>query len=665
VSLFSKLLLNKPDVALRTYIIAPRDGVEALTEDLVRRGFLEPLPPQEASRVLEAVKKRAELSERALLLFKELSSLVKESVEIEIKELPWDTDKALENLVAEFEEIREVARRLVEEAEKTKRELEKIRALKLVVSELSESNGLLDKSLLDYRGEYLVSKTLYGDVKEVESVTSKSLKTLFYRALGEEKAVAVVVLDKSVYDSVKSLIEKLELPVSRVLKDTLSTIIEVSYVDRVAEDIEATLTNIESRLEELLKSKLYELALLKALAETAQYELSVLNKALSSKYMAVIVGWSLKSKRTELEKLVRAFSGYVVFEEDVNPPVELNNLKPFKPFEILTEVIGYPAPYEWDPTPIITYFYLIFFALMFPDIGYSIGLIIGARLVLPYFVDNKETLRKLIDIATYAGIAGCITGFLANSFFGSLIGSHIGFIAPKLLPSLPARLADPEALSSAVISYISLTLLIGYYIVIFAHMVGVVKNAVSGNKSGLVLEILIVLIAIVGPSAVSTSLRLNTDVWGLSRFLDQSVIFYTTLTAVILYAVLKSLLDRPLGVMLWLFDIIGILADVLSFIRIAGLALGSAVLAELINNLVLGLIPTLSSLSFIVGLLGGAVVSILFHTVNLGLSALGPFIHSLRLVMYELSTKFYEGSGKRVLLTRVSTLLKVRIGQVT
>lgn len=665
MSLFSKLLLNKPDVALRTYIIAPRDGVEALTEDLVRRGFLEPLPPQEASRVLEAVKKRAELSERALLLFKELSSLVKESVEIEIKELPWDTDKALENLVAEFEEIREVARRLVEEAEKTKRELEKIRALKLVVSELSESNGLLDKSLLDYRGEYLVSKTLYGDVKEVESVTSKSLKTLFYRALGEEKAVAVVVLDKSVYDSVKSLIEKLELPVSRVLKDTLSTIIEVSYVDRVAEDIEATLTNIESRLEELLKSKLYELALLKALAETAQYELSVLNKALSSKYMAVIVGWSLKSKRTELEKLVRAFSGYVVFEEDVNPPVELNNLKPFKPFEILTEVIGYPAPYEWDPTPIITYFYLIFFALMFPDIGYSIGLIIGARLVLPYFVDNKETLRKLIDIATYAGIAGCITGFLANSFFGSLIGSHIGFIAPKLLPSLPARLADPEALSSAVISYISLTLLIGYYIVIFAHMVGVVKNAVSGNKSGLVLEILIVLIAIVGPSAVSTSLRLNTDVWGLSRFLDQSVIFYTTLTAVILYAVLKSLLDRPLGVMLWLFDIIGILADVLSFIRIAGLALGSAVLAELINNLVLGLIPTLSSLSFIVGLLGGAVVSILFHTVNLGLSALGPFIHSLRLVMYELSTKFYEGSGKRVLLTRVSTLLKVRIGQVT
>ena len=665
MSLFSKLLLNKPDVALRTYIIAPRDGVEALTEDLVRRGFLEPLPPQEASRVLEAVKKRAELSERALLLFKELSSLVKESVEIEIKELPWDTDKALENLVAEFEEIREVARRLVEEAEKTKRELEKIRALKLVVSELSGSSGLLDKSLLDYRGEYLVSKTLYGDVKEVESVTSKSLKTLFYRALGEEKAVAVVVLDKSVYDSVKSLIEKLELPVSRVLKDTLSTIIEVSYVDRVAEDIEATLTNIESRLEELLKSKLYELALLKALAETAQYELSVLNKALSSKYMAVIVGWSLKSKRTELEKLVRAFSGYVVFEEDVNPPVELNNLKPFKPFEILTEVIGYPAPYEWDPTPIITYFYLIFFALMFPDIGYSIGLIIGARLVLPYFVDNKETLRKLIDIATYAGIAGCITGFLANSFFGSLIGSHIGFIAPKLLPSLPARLADPEALSSAVISYISLTLLIGYYIVIFAHMVGVVKNAVSGNKSGLVLEILIVLIAIVGPSAVSTSLRLNTDVWGLSRFLDQSVIFYTTLTAVILYAVLKSLLDRPLGVMLWLFDIIGILADVLSFIRIAGLALGSAVLAELINNLVLGLIPTLSSLSFIVGLLGGAVVSILFHTVNLGLSALGPFIHSLRLVMYELSTKFYEGSGKRVLLTRVSTLLKVRIGQVT
>jgi len=662
LSLVSKIFFSKPDIALRTYIIVPRDNVEELVESLVRKGFFEPLPPQEAGRVLEAVKKRIELSERALALFKELNSLFKKSVEIEIKELPWDTDKALEKLVAEFEEIREITMRLLEEAEKVKREIEGLRALKLITQEFSRNTGFIDRSILDYEGVHLISKTLYGSVKEIEYVISKSLKTLFYRVLGEEKALAVIVLDKKAYKTIESSIEKLELPALKMFREV--SVIDISRIDKMIANAESRLTSIESRLEDLLESKVHELALLKALAEAVQFELGVLGKAFSSKYMTIVVGWSLKSRRGELERALKIVGGYAVFEEDVNAPVEFNNLKPFKPFEIITEIIGYPALNEWDPTPLITYFYLIFFALMLPDIGYSIGLIIGARLVLPYFVDNKETLRKLINIATYAGIAGCIAGFLANSFFGSLLGTRIGVLVPQLLPSLPAGLADPVALGSAVIGYISLALLFGYYVVIIAHIVGAVKNAITGNKSSLILEILIVVIAILGPSTIQISLNLNTDVWGLSRVLDHNVIFNATITTLVLYAVLKSLLDKPLGAMLWLFDIIGVLGDVFSFIRIAGLALGSAVLAELINNLILSLVPTLSSISFVVGLLGGVVISLLLHTVNLGLSALGPFIHSLRLVMYELSTKFYEGSGKRILPVYISAL-RVRIGQAT
>jgi V/A-type H+-transporting ATPase subunit I len=657
--LLSKFFLNRPDIALKTYIVVPKDRVEDLTEDLVRRGLLEPIPPQEAGKALETIKKRIELAERALTLFKRLSSLVGKSVEIEIKELPWDTDKALEKLINEFEEISEIVERLVEDAERVKSELEKLKALRFVISELSKNIGLLDKSLINYEGEYLISKTLYGNVREVEEVMSKSLKVLFYRVLGEEKAVAVVVLDKRAYENVEPLVKKLEVPVT----DT-SNFIELSNVDKSIREIETRLTSIESRLEDLLESRLYELALLKVLAETVHCELGVLDKALSSKYMAVIVGRSLRSRRNELKKLVRAASGYVVFEEEINPPVELNNLKPFKPFEIFTEIMGYPSPQEWDPTPLITYFYLIFFALMFPDIGYSIGLIIGARLVLPYFIESKETLKKLINIATYTGIAGCVTGLLTNSFFGSLLGSYVGLVVPKLLPSLPARLADPEATGSAIISYIALTLLLGYYVIIIAHILGAIKKAIIGDKSGFILEVLIILIAILGPSAIHAAFNLNTDIWGLLKLVDRGIILYITIVIMMLYATLKSLLDKPFGVMLWLFDVLGILADVLSFVRIAGLALGSAILAELINNLVLNLIPTLSSMSLILGLLGGIAISLLLHIVNIGLSSLSPFVHSLRLVMYELSSKFYEGSGRKISPLFIS-LLKVKIGSTT
>ncbi|MCC6003387.1 MAG: hypothetical protein LM590_03525 [Thermofilum sp.] len=654
----SKLLLNRPDVALRAYLIAPRDSIEGLVEGLVRRGLFEPLPPQEAGKALEAVKRRAELSERALALFRELSALVEKEVEVEVREFPWDTHKALEKLVAEFESLREVAKRLVEESKRAGAELEKLRALKVVVLELSGGKGSLDKSLLDYEGAYLVSKTLYGNIKEVEEVASKSLKTLLLREIDEERAVAVVVLDKEAFKRVEALVRKLEVPVARA---STAGVVELPHVDKAIREAEALLAEVRGKIWCLLEGRLYELALLKALAEVAQLEVGVLSKALASKYMAVVAGWSLKSRRGELEKLVGEASGYVIFEEVDNPPVELDNLKPFKPFEVFTEVMGFPAPHEWDPTPLITYFYLVFFALMFPDVGYSIGLIIGARLVLPYFVENRESLKRLINIATYAGIAGCVAGFLANSFFGSLLGSYIGLLVPRLIPSLPARLEDPGAVGSAVIEYMALSLLLGYYVVIFAHALGAVKSVIAGNRAGFVLEALIALIAVLGPSAIEAVFKLGTDVWGLSRLAGRDAILYATLAVVVLYAALKSLLDRPFGVMLWLFDVLGILADVLSFVRIAGIALGSAVMAELINGLVLGSFSTLSSVSFAVGLLGGAAVALLLHVVNLGLSALGPFVHSLRLIMYELSSKFYEGSGRRI-SPALAQLLRVKIG---
>ncbi|MGB9816238.1 MAG: hypothetical protein ACPLQS_01410 [Desulfurococcaceae archaeon] len=661
MSLLSKISLNKPDIALRAYVITPRESTETLVEELVRKGLFEPLPPQEAGKALEIAKKRYELSEKALGLFRELSSLVKKKVEVEVKELPWDTDKALEKLVADFEELMDAAARLISESEKLKGKLEKLKALRVVVTELSRE-GLLDKSLLDYEGVYLASKTLYGSVKDLEYIASRSLKTIFHSVLSEERAVAVVLLEKKVYESNKPHIEKLEIPVRDLVRDEEP--LTPQSVDNLIREVEAELSATESKLEELLESRLYELALLKVLAEIINSELGVLGKALSSKYMAVVAGWTLKSRVSELEKIVSACSGYVVYEADPNPPVDFNNLKPFKPFELLTEVMGLPSPSEWDPTPLLTYFYLIFFSLMFPDVGYSIGLIIGARLVLPYFVDNKETLKKLINIATYAGIVGCITGLLANSFFGSLLGSYIGLIVPKLLPSIPAGLSDPIAMKSAVIGYIALALILGYYVVLFAHILGALKNAIARNKFGFLFELLTMLIMVFGPASIQASIGLSTDVWGLLRFMSGKDVIYSTILLIVIYSILRSVFDKPFGAILWLFDVIGILADVLSFVRIAGIALGSAMLAEIFNGLILNVYSSLSSLSFIVGVLAGALITVILHIVNLGFSSLSPFIHSLRLVMYELSSKFYEGSGRRI-SPAATPLLRVKIGTMS
>jgi len=660
----SKLLLNRPDIGLKTYIVVPKDRAEELVEGLVKKGLFEPLPPTEASEALEVIKKRLELSEKGLTLYKELNSLIKRSVDVEIRELPWDTDEALEKLVKEFESIYNVVKSLVDEVKKYEEELERLQVLKLVINDLVSRFKVVDKSLIDYVGDYLVFKTLYGGGKDFEDMLSRALKVITLITISEGRVVAVVVFERKTYETLKNYLSKFEIRTPKFLEGIATSEWLVS-IDRKVEEIKGGINELVSRISEILESRLYELALLKLLSEIVHGEVELLRNALNSKYMTLVIGWSLKSKRVELEKYLSSFKGYAVFEEDPNPPVEFNNYRVFKPFEVLTEIMGYPAHYEWDPTPLLTYFYLIFFSLMFPDIGYGIGLIIGARFVLPYFVESRETLKKLVNIATYAGIVGIVTGLLSHNFLGSLIGTYLGYIIPQVLPSLPPRLSDPEVLGSAILTYIGISMIVGYYSILIAHGLGLIKNIViSRNFINVILEFLIILTTVFGPAAIEAFFGLHTDVLGILRFIDPQTLLYLTISVVISYAVIRSITDRPFGALLWIFDILGILADVLSFVRIAGIALGGAILAELINNLIFSTISTLSYINIIIGVIVGASISLLLHLVNLGLSSLGPFVHSLRLIMYEVSSKFYEGCGRRIIpISVVST--RVRLGSTT
>ncbi len=105
-----------------------------------------------------------------------------------------------------------------------------------------------------------------------------------------------------------------------------------------------------------------------------------------------------------------------------------------------------------------------------------------------------------------------------------------------------------------------------------------------------------------------------------------------------------------MGAILGLFDITGLLGDIMSYARIAGVGLATYYLAVVFNMLgpLFGeLIPLPGMAGVIIG--GGLTIMILVmgHALNLILSAITGFIHSLRLCFVEFLFKFYEGWGRQ------------------
>ncbi|NGX46301.1 MAG: hypothetical protein K940chlam2_01490, partial [Chlamydiae bacterium] len=82
-------------------------------------------------------------------------------------------------------------------------------------------------------------------------------------------------------------------------------------------------------------------------------------------------------------------------------------------------------------------------------------------------------------------------------------------------------------------------------------------------------------------------------------------------------------------------QLIQVFADVLSYLRLYALALASTIMARTFNEMGLG-----------IGLVFGAAVILVGHTINILLGTMGGVIHGLRLNFIEWYHYCFEGEGK-------------------
>ncbi len=329
-------------------------------------------------------------------------------------------------------------------------------------------------------------------------------------------------------------------------------------------------------------------------------------------------GWIQKKDIGKLKHRLEPFSESVEFFfrsplPDEDPPVVLDNPPVGRPFEIITKLYGLPSRGSLDPTMYLAPFFFVFLGLTVSEAGYGF---VVALLSLMYIklAKPKGGLKLFLKLLFIVGIA--------NVLLGSMVGGWFGFPIPELLVIDPLK--NP-------LSFLILSLVLGFIQVWFGTLLRMISNIKQKKyvNAFFVQGGWLVLL----PSLVLYLLTKSPG-WGYASIGGAlGIVFFASPS--------PNPISRFFGGLYSLYDISRYLSDVLSYSRLLALGLSTTVIAMVVNTLcesALG-IPW-------IGWLFAALIFIIGHLFNLGISFLGGFVHSMRLQFVEFFSKFFDSGGQ-------------------
>ena len=406
------------------------------------------------------------------------------------------------------------------------------------------------------------------------------------------------------------------------------------------EHLKGLLAAANERIEAWQKANLKDVE--KQLAEARQHinwqRVTLSTDRLAEGALCLFDGFCPIDKEAELNAMLDAAQ---VYYEETDPtkedatPIKLRNNKFTKLFECLTGMYGWPNYNEFDPTPILGPFFLLFFAICMGDCGY------GFLLMLLGWLLAKDKLKiEMFDglgpIIFVLGVGTAVIGFFLGTFFG--IDLYNAGWVPDALKGVMIK--------GKVMGY-DIQMVMAICIGIFHICLAMTIKAISYTKRDGFRATISTwgwLLLIVGTIA--------TLILGMTFSLPAEVTKWTLIAIGAVSALGIFIFNTPgrnplinIGAGLWdTYNMAtGILGDTLSYIRLYALGLAGGMLGGAFNNLasmVLGDNPTWQWLPFLLIIVVG-------HLLNLAMSALGAFVHPLRLSFVEyFKNSGYEGSGK-------------------
>lgn len=306
---------------------------------------------------------------------------------------------------------------------------------------------------------------------------------------------------------------------------------------------------------------------------------------------------------------------------DEQVPVILKNGKFARSFSSITEMYSLPRYNEIDPTPLLAPFYMFFFGMMLADVGYGVILLLGSWAALKYLNLNRGT-RNFMRFFFYLSIPTIFWGMVYGSYFS------LNIPVPKLLDT------NKDFQLMLIISIIFGLVHLFFGLGLKAYML--IRD---GQKMDAVYDVGLWYLALTGMIMLLISGPL-----GLPPLVGTVALWVMVigLVGIVLFAARDAAGwgGRIAGGLYSVYGISSWVGDIVSYSRLMALGLSGAFIG-LAFNMIAGMIGSAWYL-----LPFAAIIFLVGHGFNLFLSALGAYVHSLRLIYVEFFGKFYSGGGK-------------------
>jgi len=437
-----------------------------------------------------------------------------------------------------------------------------------------------------------------------------------------------------------------------ILPSITTDISPAEQLSKLKDQFELSELNINAAVEEIMsyvkdREDLYFLQDYDAM-RIEKYD--VIGQLLQSNNVFIVTGFIPKKDGEAIkDELTSSFDLVVELTEprkkdDV--PILYKNNGFSEPLEGTVSSYSPPGKGEMDPTMVMSLFYYLLFGLMLSDAGYGFLIAIGCGLALFKFRGTMErSMKNTLKMYMYCGIATVFWGIVFGSYFGDIfdiVGST--FFEVTDLPVIPPLWFFPVEKPM-----LMLTFSMGFGIVhlLTGLAMSGYQMAMKKDYKGIIYDVGLWFVLLISGIVLLLSMKMVTDILGINvtmsdRVIDiATILFGLSAIAIILTngRESKNPFKRILKGLYALYGISGYLSDVLSYSRLLALGLATGVIGSVINQM------AAMTAGGLLGPIIFTIIVIMGHALNLGINALGAYVHTNRLQYVEFFGKFYEGGG--------------------